>query len=138
MTGVGFWAGWSMGSSDDAQAGLAALIVPFVGIPLAGAVLIGESVAVRRVGVRDPDPIDLREERAALPERMAALLVDLALAALVLVVPLTMLSHRGAEVVAAVVGIGGALAYLSIGWATKGGAKGWAGAATTPCPRRRR
>lgn len=34
MTAVGFWAGWSMGSSDDAQAGLAALLVPFVGIPL--------------------------------------------------------------------------------------------------------
>lgn len=120
MTGVAFWAGWSMGASDDAQAGLAALIVPFVGIPLAGVVLVGESVLVRRAGVVDPDPIDMRETRAALPERLASLLVDLAIATAVLVVPLTMLSHRGAEVVAAAVGVGAGVAYLTVSWVTKG------------------
>lgn len=144
MTGVGFWAGWSMGSSDDAQAGLAALIVPFVGIPLAGLVLVGESVLVRRAGVVDPDPIDMRETRAALPERLASLLVDLAIAVAVLVVPLTMLSHRGAEVVAAAVGVVAGVAYLSGSWMTKGATIGQTllrlrvvdGDATNPAPAR--
>jgi uncharacterized RDD family membrane protein YckC len=126
MTGVGFWAGWSMGSSDDAQAGLAALLVPFVGIPLAGAVLVGEGVAVRRAGVPDPDPIDMREERAALQERLGALLVDLVLATAVLVVPLTMLSHRGQEVMAAVLGFAAGIGYLAGSWAVRGATVGQA------------
>lgn len=126
MTGVAFWAGWSMGASDDAQAGLAALLVPFIGIPLAGAVLIGEGVAVRRGGVIDPEPIDMREGRAALQERLGALLIDLVLAAAVLVVPLTMLSHQKQEVVAAVIGLAVGVGYLCASWVLKGATVGQA------------
>lgn len=126
MTGVGFWAGWSMGSSESSTAGLAALLVPFVGIPLAGAVLIGEGVAVRRAGVPAPDPIDMREERAALQERLGALLVDLVLATAVLVVPLTMLSHRGQEVIAGAIGFAAGIGYLCTSWVLRGATVGQA------------
>ena len=70
MTGVGFWAGWSVGSSDDAQAGLAALRVAFSGIPLAGVVLVGESVLIRRSVVPDPKSPVMPDERVGLPERL--------------------------------------------------------------------
>lgn len=126
MTGVGFWAGWSMGSSEHSTAGLAALLVPFVGIPLAGAVLIGEGVAVQRAGVPDPDPIDMREGRAALQERLGALLVDLVLATAVLVVPVTMLSHRGQEVIAGAIGLAAGIGYLSASWVLRGATVGQA------------
>lgn len=126
MTVVGFWAGWSMGASEDAQAGFAALWVPFIGVPLAGLVLIGEGVAVRRAGVFDPYPIDTREGRAALPDRVGALLLDLALAAAILAVPLTMLRHRGQEVIAAVIGLAAGIGYLGGCWMLKGATVGQA------------
>ncbi len=118
VTATAVGAGLAMGSSEDAQAGLAALLVPSVGIPLACVVLVGESVLIRRSVVVDPEPLVMRDQRAALSERLAALLVDLVLAAAVLVVPLTMLSHRDHEVMAMMLGFVVGLTYLAGTWLT--------------------
>ena len=50
---------------------------------------------------------------AGLPERLAALFVDVAVSGAVLIAPLTMLSHAGMEVVAGLVGVIAGTVYLS-------------------------
>jgi hypothetical protein len=45
MTGVAAWAGVSIVTTDDAQAGLAVLWVPFVALPLATVAWVGHNVA---------------------------------------------------------------------------------------------
>jgi|GEM_PF-4760129 len=124
MTIIGFWAGWSMGSSNDAQAGAAALIVPFVGLPLAGVVLVIESVVTRRSTIQDPDPLVMSDSRAAISDRLAALFIDLVLACAVLVVPLTVLSHRGQEIAAAIGGVLAGIGYLAGMWLARGATVG--------------
>ena len=111
LTSVAAWAGWQMATIDDGQAGLAVLFVPFVAIPL-GVVLwtVEVIVAHRRGRAGDADG---GLTTAGVPERLAALVVDVAIAGAVLVAPLTMLSHAGMEVVAGLIGVVAGTLYLS-------------------------
>jgi len=114
MTGVAAIAGVLVVTTDDAQAGLAALWVPFVAIPLAGVLWVGQTVMERRSGRR----------AAGLPVRLAALAIDVVIVGAVLVVPLTAMCHAKQEIAAGVVGIGVATIYLAALVSVRGGSVG--------------
>jgi hypothetical protein len=98
-------------TSDDAQASLAILWVPFAAVPFAVATWVGRLVARRR-----PGPAPVVGERAASAEvRVAALLVDVVLVGTVLVWPLSTLSRDGHGVAAVVAGTAVAVGYLAGG-----------------------
>lgn len=123
MTGVSALAGVLVVTTDDAQAGLAVLWVPFVAVPLAGVIWIGEAVAARRraaAGSRDAEP----GSPAGLSNRLAALTIDAVVLGVALVGPLTSMSHAKHEVAAAVVGIGTATVYQAGLAAWRGGTIG--------------
>ena len=105
VTGVAAVAGALVAASDDAQAGLNALLVHMIAFPLAGVVFAGEAVVDRRHA-------DDGGGRARVSDRLAALLVDVAVASAALVVPLTALSRAGLEIVAAVIGVVAATVYF--------------------------
>nr|MDQ3642461.1 hypothetical protein [Actinomycetota bacterium] len=90
LTSVAAFAGWQMATIEDGQAGLAVLFVPYVAIPL-GVVLWTVEVIVAHRRARAGEAEGGRTT-AGVPERVAALIVDVAIAAAVLIVPLTMLS----------------------------------------------
>jgi hypothetical protein len=106
LTAVAAWAGVEMATTEDAQAGLAVLLVPFVALPLGVAVAVGSEVAaVRRAGHGSA-------RRAAVSERLAALAVDVILTGAVLWVPAVALSGAGHEVAAAVLTVVFATTYV--------------------------
>lgn len=96
-------------TTDDAQAGLAVLWVPFVAIPLATVVWIGQAVAARRNRAPDPAPFSL----AGTSDRLAALAIDVAILGAALVFPLTAMSHAKYEVAAGLTGVAVATLYLT-------------------------
>lgn len=115
MTAASVTAGVWMVSSDDAQAGLAVLFVPYVGVPLAIAAWIANAVLVARRARRaravddDAPPVP-----AEVSDRLVAVAIDALVVGGVLFVPLTNLSGAGREVVAALVGLVVATAYLAV------------------------
>jgi len=111
LTAVAATGGVLVVTTDDAQAGLAVLWVPFVAIPVAAVVWIGQAVAARRTTAVSPGagaPVT-----AGLSDRLAALAIDIALVGAVLVIPLTALSHERQEVAAGVVGVGAGTVYMA-------------------------
>lgn len=123
MTAVAVAAGVLIVTTDDAQAGLAVLWVPIVAIPLAGVLWIGEAIAARWASAEPP-----RDASAVLPaglsDRCAALTIDLVIVGLVLVAPLTAMSHAKQEVAAAVIGLGVTAIYQAGLMAWRGGTIG--------------
>lgn len=117
MTAVAIFAGITMAASDDAQAGLAALIVAYVGVPLALFTWIGESVT-RRAAVERHHAGGRVLVAAALSARMCAFAIDLLVVGAVLYLPLTVLSHANHEVAAVLVGlaVGTASFALPVVW----------------------
>jgi hypothetical protein len=115
MTAIGGWAGRAVATTDDAQAGLAVLVVPMVGVPLAGVVFVIEAAVQRR-----RDSLDSAAGPAAFDERAAAWLIDLVILGAVLTVPLTRLSHADQELVAGAIGITASVAYLATCWMVGG------------------
>ncbi|MDQ3978400.1 MAG: RDD family protein [Actinomycetota bacterium] len=109
MTAVAGTAGALVATSDDAQAGLAVLWVPFVAIPLAAALGVAQRVAERRATAAELEPL----VPAKPSDRMAALIIDVATVGAVLVFPLMAMSHAKQEVAAAVVGIGVGTIYMA-------------------------
>lgn len=95
MTAVAGVAGVLIVATDDAQAGLAVLFVPYVAIPLAMIVWIADAVVVRRWG-----PLGPAAKLAAAASVVAALAIDVVLVGLVLVVPLSTMSDAKHEVLA--------------------------------------
>lgn len=112
LTAVAALSGFLVATSNDAQAGLAVLLVPYVALPLAAVIWLGEAVAASRRATLQPADT----QATALDnfeDRLAALVIDTALVGAALVVPLTALSHAKKEVVAVVVGVAVATAYFA-------------------------
>jgi len=110
VTAAAVLAGVLVATTDDAQAGLAVFWVSYVALPLALVVwLVDKAVDARRTraGTTHGWP-------APLGDRLAALVIDVALVGGALAVPLTGFAHAGREVLAAAVGIGAATAYLGL------------------------
>jgi hypothetical protein len=128
MTGISVLAAVELVASDDAQAGLAVLLVPMAAIPLAVAVWVGRLVVERqpsRTDASDSGEGNLRPAvLAPTSDRVAALTVDAATVCGALYLPLTALSDAGLEAVAAIVGLAvAAFAFaLPIWW--RGGTLG--------------
>lgn len=101
-------------------------ILVFLSLPmLGGLAAVLAAVAGRvaeHVGRENPGhDVAVNELTNARPaDRLAALAIDLVLVSAVLVVPLTALAHAKFEVVAAILGIGAATAYLAVPLARKG------------------
>ena len=108
MAVVAAWAGALAIATDDAQAGLAVLIVPYVAVPLGLVLWIGRSLAERRAA-GDGDRLEL----AHTSHRMAALLIDVAFLATVLFVPVRALADAKQEVLAAGVVVGVSTLYAA-------------------------
>lgn len=125
MTGVAGLAGVLVVTTDDGQSGLAVLWVPFVAIPLAGVLWIGQAVAARHAIARHPTD-GQKPDLAGISERLAALVVDVVILVAVLVVPLTAMSRAGQEVTAGIVGAATATAYLAVLVAVRGSTIGQA------------
>lgn len=100
--------------------GLWALI--FLFLPALGGLAVVVAAVAQSVGrARAGRDAAERELTNALPsDRLSALAIDVAIAGAVLVVPLTALSHANLEVVAAVLGVTAATAYLAVPLVWKG------------------
>jgi hypothetical protein len=100
--------------------GLWALVFWF--LPVLGGLAAVIAAVAERVGVaRTSHGLGAAERTTARPsDRLAALVIDVAIAGAVLVLPLTALSHQKLEVVAGIVGVGFATAYLAVPLAWKG------------------
>jgi uncharacterized RDD family membrane protein YckC len=119
MVEVAVWAGWTAGASDGSAA-LVVVWVPFVGVSLAGVVLIVESVVVRWTAIRNAAP---PADRAGLLDRLGAVLLDIVVVTAALFVPLTLLSGSGHEIAATVTT---GIAYFAGSWMTIGATPGQA------------
>ncbi len=108
MTAVAVVAAMELVASDDAQAGLAVLLVPMAAFPLAVAVWVGRRLAGRRLPHDEPGSL------ASTSDRAAALIFDVATVGGGLVVPLTGMIHSGQGVAATVLGIGVATLALAV------------------------
>ncbi|MGQ0830756.1 MAG: RDD family protein [Microthrixaceae bacterium] len=101
--------------------GLWVLVLWF--LPVLGGLAAIVAALARRVGAaRGTGDRNAAAEAtlASLGDRLAALAIDLFVAGAVLVVPLTMLSHRKLEIVAAVIGLTAATLYLALPVAWRG------------------
>lgn len=119
MTAVAAVAGVLVVTTDDAQAGLAVLLVPMVAIPLGLVLWIGYAVTARRP-TAGPPPEPAGSAPAGLSDRLAALAIDVAILTAALIVPLTSMSHAKLEVAAGVVGVAVATIYLAALTAVRG------------------
>lgn len=119
MTAVSTISAVVMTGSDYAQAGLVALWVPYVALPLAAVIWTGESVAVSRAAARRRSS-DEAAAPVSLVERLAALVIDAAIVGAALGVPLTALSDAKKEVAAVVVGVAVVTAYFAGFTVTRG------------------
>jgi hypothetical protein len=104
MTAVAVVAAVLVVTSDDAQAGLAVFLVPYVGVPLGTVVWVAQTVLNARKTASPGRVEDAVSSLARPSERLAALAIDFAVVGVVLVVPLTAMSHARQEVAAGVVG----------------------------------
>lgn len=139
MTAVAAIAGIAVVTSDDAQAGLAALWVPLAAIPLALVLWVGQAVAARWSTARRP-PNRHPLVPAEVSDRLAALAIDIAIVGVVLVVPLTAMSHAEQEVAAAVAGVAATTIFLAALVSARGATIGQAllGLAVVDAPTRTR
>lgn len=112
MTSTAVIAGVLVETTDDAQAGLAVLWVPYAAVPLAAAIWIGQSVVTYRQQLRVSEHRSTMLVPAGPSDRLAALAIDVVVVGGALVFPLTALSHAGRETVAAVVGVAAAAVFL--------------------------
>lgn len=101
-------------------------ILVFFGLAMLGGLAALLTAVAQRVG--DHAAMSIAEDgaagsgptNAALSDRVAALAIDVALVGVVAFMPLTMLTRANLDVVAAVLGIGAATAYLAVPLARKG------------------
>lgn len=109
---------WTAPRGDnDGLWALIFLFLPALGGLAVVVAAVAQSVGRARAGHDAPE----RELTNALPsDRLSALAIDLAIAGAALVVPLTALSHANLEVVAAVLGVTAATAYLAAPLVWKG------------------
>jgi RDD family len=112
MTAVAVIAAVLVVSSDDAQARLAVLLVPYVAVPLGTAVWVAQTVLNARKTASPERAEDAVSSLARPSERLAALVIDFVVVGVVLVVPLTAMSHAKQEVAAGVVGVAAGTIYL--------------------------
>ena len=112
MTAVAMIAGVLVGTSDDAQAGLAVLLVPYVGVPLGAVVWVARTAMNARRTASPERGEDAVSTLARPSDRLAALAIDITVVAAVLVAPLSAMSHARQEVAAAVVGVAVGTIYL--------------------------
>ena len=98
-----------MVTSDDAQAGLAVLLVPYVAIPLAVVVWVGEVVVARRTPLVAAPPL----APATPSDRLAALAIDVAVLGAALFFPLNAMSRAKHEVAAGVLGVAVGTVYMA-------------------------
>jgi hypothetical protein len=140
LTAVSVVAGWLVATTDDAQAGLAALWVPLVAVPLAIVVFVGQAVAGRwsssgppGVGVQTDIPAPGRPSpatptsAASAGERVAALAIDAVVVGVTVAVPASALGDAGLEAVAVLAVVGTATLYLTAAVAATGQTLGhWA------------
>jgi hypothetical protein len=113
MTAVAVIAGVLVVTSDDAQAGLAVLLVPYVGVPLGAVIWVARTAMNARRTTSPERGEDAVSSPATPSDRLAALAIDITVVAAMLVVPLTAMSHAKQEVAAAVVGIAAGTIYLA-------------------------
>ena len=100
--------------------GLWALVLWLLPV-LGGLAAVVAAVAERVSTARAQHDAGARELTIArLSDRLAALAIDVAIAGAVLVVPLTTLSHQNREIVAAMLGVASATAYLAVPLAWRG------------------
>ncbi len=109
MTAVGAISAVLVATSDDGQAGLAVLWVPYVAIPLAVLFWVGHAVAARRACMLRAEPLTL----AGPSDRLAALTIDVAILGSALLVPLTPMSRATYEVAAGLVGVAVGTMYMA-------------------------
>jgi hypothetical protein len=93
-------------------------------LPAVGGLAAVVTAVAERVGAARRETSELTEHEeitaARLADRLAGVAIDVAVAGAVLVVPLTALSHAKLEVLAALVGITVATAYLAVPLARRG------------------
>jgi uncharacterized RDD family membrane protein YckC len=111
-------AGWTAPRGDnDGLWALVLIFLPLLGVLAAGVAAVAERVGAARGGHRS----GAHGLAPALPsDRLTALALDVAIAAAVMVVPLTALSHAHLEVVAGGLGVVTATAFLAVPVARKG------------------
>jgi hypothetical protein len=114
MTVVAVIAAVLVVTTDDAQAGLAVLLVPYVGVPLGMVVWVAQTVSKARKTASPERAKDAVSSLAGPSERLAALAIDIAVVGAVLVIPLTAMSHAKLEVAAGVVGVAAGAIYLGV------------------------
>ena len=112
MTLVALVAGLAMVTSDDAQAGLAVLVVAYVALPLAGVLWLGDRVAWRRTEARRAQEAEFGA--AQVSDRLAALAIDVVILGAALLAPLSAISDAKHEVAAGALGIGTATVYQTL------------------------
>lgn len=110
---------WSTAPRGDND-GLWALI--FWSLPVLGALAAGVVTVAERIRSGRPESPVIHESRsvATAGDRLAALAIDVAIIGAVLVVPLTALSHAKLEVVAGILAVSVASAYLAVPLSCKG------------------
>ncbi|MBA2624865.1 MAG: RDD family protein [Acidimicrobiia bacterium] len=112
LTVTAAWAGVAQATSESSTAGLLVLWIPYVAIPLAAMVWLGQAVAARhgRRG-RTTEAADMLG--ATVSDRLAALVIDAALVGAALFVPLRGLSRSGHDAEALLIGVTVATTYLA-------------------------
>jgi hypothetical protein len=109
MTAVAAMSAVLVATSDDAQAGLAVLWVPYVAIPLAVLLWVGHAVAARRACMLNAESL----APAGPSDRLAALAIDVAILGSGLLFPLTAMSRAKYEVAAGLVGVAVGTIYMA-------------------------
>lgn len=115
MTAVAVMAGVLVVSTDDAQAGLAVLWVPYVAVPLGLVLWIGRAISDRR-RVESTKAGSL----AALSDRLAALVIDIIIVGAALYAPLVALRDAKQEIAAGIIGVTAGAGYLGALTAARG------------------
>ncbi|MGE3620885.1 MAG: RDD family protein [Acidimicrobiia bacterium] len=118
LTVVAVIAGVTAATSQDAQAGLAILLVAYVAIPLGTVLWLGQAVVARRAAPWVPG------EPATASDRLAALAIDVVLVGAVLWWPLATLAGTGRPIEATVLGVLAATLYLGVLTACRGSTLG--------------
>lgn len=116
LTGAAFYAGNFINTSEGSTAALAVIVIPTTAVVLTVVIWVGEGLIRSRRPDNDPadPPIRIGSFIAARPNaRFAAWFIDASLLFVVLVVPLTRLSHAHQETTAFVIGAVVSVAYFA-------------------------
>jgi uncharacterized RDD family membrane protein YckC len=112
MTAIGVMIGASIGASDDAWQALIVLLVPFVAIPFALVIWIGQAIVAHRHAVA-PRP-DIPLAPAGVSDRLAALVIDAVIVGVGVGVPVQSMSNAHEEIAAVILGVVCATAYFAV------------------------